>query len=153
MSLLQKQAWRTRDCNGTGQWTAVLQASLSFTISLSLHKFMSTESVMPSSHLILCCPLLLLPSIFSITRFFVVVFFSMSWLLASGSPSTGTSESVLPMNVQGWFPLGLTGLICLLFKGLSRVFSSTTIRQHQILGALPPLWSNSHFCTWLLVKS
>ena len=58
---------------------------------------------------------------------FLLFFFSMSWLLASGSPSTGTSESVLPMNVQGWFPLGLTGLICLLFKGLSRVFSSTTI--------------------------
>ena len=55
------------------------------------------------------------------------VFFSSCWLLASGSQSTGTSESVLTMNIQGWFPLGLTGFISLLFKGLSRVFSSTTV--------------------------
>ena len=78
--------------------------------------------------------------------------FSMSWLFASGSQSIGVSASatVLPMNIQGWFPLGLTGLISLLSKGLSRVFSSTTIKKHQIFSAQPSLWSNSHIHTWLL---
>ena len=79
---------------------------------------------MPSNHLILCCPLLLLPSIFPSIRSF-----QMSQLFASGGSSIGASASasVLPMNIQGWFPLGLTSLISLLSKGLSRVFSSTTI--------------------------
>ena len=78
--------------------------------------------------------------------------FPMSWLFASGSQSVGPSASVLPMNIQGWFPLGLTGLISLLSKGLSRVFSSTTARKHQFLSALPSLWSSSHICAWLLEK-
>ena len=63
------------------------------------------------------------------------------------------SASVLLMNIQGWFPLGLTSLISLLSKGLSRVFSSTTIQKHQFFGAQPFLWFNSHICTWLLEKS
>ena len=63
------------------------------------------------------------------------------------------SASVLPMNIQDWFPLGLTGLISLLSKGLSRVFSSTTVQKHQFFGAQPSLWSNSHIHTWLLKKN
>ena len=59
--------------------------------------------------------------------------FPMSWLSASGAQNTGTSASVLPINIQGWFPLGLTGLISLLSQGVSRVFSSTPIRKHQLI--------------------
>ena len=94
--------------------TAARQASLSFTISQSLLKFMTIESVMPSNHLILCCPLLLLPSIFPRIK----VFSTESALFASGGQSTGASASAssLPMNIQGWFPLGLTGLISLQSK-------------------------------------
>ena len=102
-------------------WTTACQASLSFTISQSLLKLMSIESVMPSSHLILYCPLLLLPSIFLSIRVF-----SNSQLFASGGQSIGVSAStsVLPRNIQGLFPLGLTDLMSLLSKGLSRVFSA-----------------------------
>ena len=63
-----------------------------------------------------------------------------------------SSASDLPMNIQDWFPLGLTGLISLQSKGLARVFSSTTIWNHQFFGAQPSLWSNSHIRTWLLEK-
>ena len=77
--------------------------------------------------------------------------FSMSWLFTSGGQATGASASVLLMIIQVWFPLGLTGLI-LLSKGLSRVFSSTTVWKHQFLGAQPYLWSSSHIHTWLLEK-
>ena len=63
------------------------------------------------------------------------------------------SASVLPMNIQGWFPLGWTGLISLLSKGLSRVLSRTTIWKHQLFGTQSSLWSNSHICTWLLEKT
>ena len=89
-------------------WTAACQASLSFTISWSLLKLMSIELVMPSSHLILCCPLFILPSIFPASGSF-----QMSQFFASGGQSIGASvsASVLPMNIQGWFPLGLTGWI------------------------------------------
>ena len=78
-------------------------------------------------------------------------FFPKSWLFPSGGQSIGALAKVLPMNFQGWFPLGLTGLI-LLSKGLSSVFSSTTIGKHQFFGAQSSLWSNSHICTWLLEK-
>ena len=82
-------------------------------------------------------------------------FFPTSRLFASGGQSTGASASasVLPMNIQGWFPLGLTGLIFLLSKGPSRVFSSTTVWKYQFLSAQPSLWSNSHIHTWLLEKT
>ena len=71
--------------------------------------------------------------------------FPMSQLFASGGQSSGssTSSSVLPKNIQCWFPLGLTGLISLLFKGFPRVFSSTTVSKHQFFGTQPSLWSNS----------
>ena len=80
--------------------------------------------------------------------------FPMSQFFASGGQSIGASASasVLPMNIQDWFPLGLTGLISLLFKGLSRVFSSTTVQKHQFFGAQTSLWSSSHSHTWLLKK-
>ena len=72
--------------------------------------------------------------------------FPMSQLFSSGSQSIGTSASVsvLPMNIQGWFPLGLTGLISLLSKGLSRVFPSIIVWKHQFFGTQPSLWSSSH---------
>ena len=78
--------------------------------------------------------------------------FPVSQLFASGRQSIGASSSasVFPMNVQGWFPLGLTGLISLLSKGLSRVSSSTTVQKHQFFGTQPSLWSHSHIHTWLL---
>ena len=70
----------------------------------------------------------------------------MNWLFAPCGQSIGASASatVLPMNIQGLFPLGLIALIFLLSKGLSRVFSSTTIQKHLFFGAQPSLWSNSH---------
>ena len=80
--------------------------------------------------------------------------FPMSQLFASGGHSIGasTSASVFPVNIQGWFPFGLTGLISLQFKGISRVFSSTTVWKHQFFSAQPSLWSNSHIHRWLLEK-
>ena len=82
--------------------------------------------------------------------------FPMSWLFSSGGQiigaSASASASVFPMSIQGWFHLRLTGLIFLLSKGLSRVFSSTGIQRHQIFGTQPSLWSNSHICTWLLER-
>ena len=128
-------------------WTAARQASLSITNSQSSLKLMSIELVMPSNHLILCRPLLLPPLIFPSTRVFsnscpsnqwchptilssVVPFFSclqsfpasgsfpMSWLFTSGGQSIAASASVLPMNTQDWSPLGWTGWISLLSKGL-----------------------------------
>ena len=123
-------------------WPAAHQASLSFAVSWSL------SSVIPSNHLILSHPLLLLSSIFSASRYF-----PMSQLFASGGQSIGASTlaSVFPMNIQGWFPLGLSGLI-FLSKGLWRVFTSTTVWKHQFFGLQHSLWSNSHIHTWLLKK-
>ena len=82
-------------------------------------------------------------------------FFSMSLLFASGGQSIGASASVSvrPVNIQGWFPLGWTGWISLLFKWLSRDLSNTTVKQHQFFGAQPSLWYNSHIHTWLLEKT
>ena len=71
-------------------------------------------------------------------------------LFASGGQSIGALASVLPMKIQYWFPLGLTGLISLQNKGLSRIFSSSTIQTHQFFGAQTSLWSNSHICIWSL---
>ena len=82
------------------------------------------------------------------------VTFQISQLFASGGQITGVSAStsVLPMNIQDWFPLGLTSWIFLQSKGLSRVFSNTTVQQHQFFGAQLSLYSNSHIYTWLLEK-
>ena len=78
--------------------------------------------------------------------------FPLSQLFASGGQSIGASASVsiLPMTIQNWFPLGLTGLSSLLCKGLPRVFSTTTVQKHQFFGAQLYLWSNSHIRIWLL---
>ena len=113
-------------------WTAAHQASLSITNSRSLLKLMSIKSVMPSKHLILCHPLLLLPSIFpSIT-----VFSSESVLPIRWPKYWSFSFSISPSNdIQDWFPLGWTGWISLQSKGLSRVFSNTTVQKHQFFGA------------------
>ena len=94
-------------------------------------------------HLIFCHPLLLLPSIFPSIRLFT-----------SGGQSVGASASasVLRMNIQGWFPLGLTAFISLQSKGLSRIFSNTTVWEHRFFGTQLSLWSNSHIHTWLPEK-
>ena len=113
-------------------WTAARQASLSSTNSWSLLKLMSIESVMPSNHLTSGIP-------FSscLQSFPASGSFPMSQFFESGGQSIGASASpsVLPMNIQDWFPLGLTGLISFLSKGLSRVFSSTTVQKHQFFRA------------------
>ena len=113
-------------------WFSACQASLSITNFWSLPKLMSIESVMPSSHLILCRPLLLLPPIPPSIRIF-----SNESVLTSGGQSIGASAStsVLPMNTQDWSPLGWTGWISLQSKGLSRVYSNTTVQKHQFFGA------------------
>ena len=104
-------------------WTAACQASLSLTNSQTLLKLMSIESVMPSNHLILCHPLLL-PSVFPRMRVF-----SNESTSAGQNIGASASASVLPMIIQDWFPLWLTGLISLLPKGLSRVFSNTQFKS------------------------
>ena len=130
-------------------WTAACQVPLSFTISPSLLKFTSmnqwcyltiSSSVIP----FFSCPQSLQAS----------GSFPVSQLFASSGQSIGTSASasILPMNIQGWFPLGLTSLISLLSKGLSKVFSSTTVQRHQFFSAQPFLLSSSHIHTWLLEK-
>ena len=183
-------------------WTAACQASLSFTVSQSLLKLMSIELVMLSNHLILCCPLLLLPSVFpsirvfsqwidsshqvaevlelqlqhqSFQRLIGLISLRIDWfdlLAVQGTlksllqhySSKGSvlhirwpncwsfNFSISPSNeYQGWFPLGLTGLISLLSKGLSRVFSSTTVWKHQFFDIWHSLWSKSHICTCALI--
>ena len=128
-------------------WIAAHQASLSITNSWSSFRLTSIESVMPSSHLILCHPLLLLPQSFPVSGSFLI-----SWLFASGGQNIGASASasVLPMNIQDWFLLGLTGLISLQSKGLSRVFSNTTVQKHQFFGSQLSSQSTSHIHTWPL---
>ena len=81
--------------------------------------------------------------------------FPVSQLFTSGGQSTGVSASasVLPLNIQGWFPLGWTSLNSLQLKRLSRVFSNTTVQKHQLFGAQLSLWSNSHIHTWLQEKT
>ena len=76
--------------------------------------------------------------------------FPKSWLFTWCEEYLELQLQHQPLNIQGWFPLGWTGLISLLFKRLSRVFSSTKIWKHRFFGAQPSLWSNSHVCTWLL---
>ena len=78
--------------------------------------------------------------------------FPVSQFFTSGgqSISVSISASILPLNIQGWFPLGLTGLISLQSKGLSRVFSCTIVWKHQFFSSQPSLWSSSHICMWLL---
>ena len=118
-------------------WAAAHQASLSITNSQSLLKFMSIESVMPSNHLILCRPLFLLPSIFPSIR----VFSNESSLRMRWPKYWSFSFNISPSNEQDWFPLGWTSWISLQSKGLSRVFSNTTVQKHQFFGAQLALYS------------
>ena len=129
-------------------WTAAHQAPLSFTITWSLLKLMSIELVIASNHLILCRPLLLLPSIFPSIRVFsnesaLPIRWPKYW-------SFSFSIIVLPMTSQDWLALGLTGWISLQSKQLSIVFSNTTVQKYQFFDAQPSFWSNSHIHTGLL---
>ena len=131
-------------------WTIVSQTPLSSTISKTVLKFMSNELVMLPNHLIPCFPLLLLPSIFPKSRSF-----PMTSLFSSGGQSIRASAIVLSMDIQGWFPLGLTSLISLLSKGLSGVL----LQHHNLKASIfspqpslyPPLtsihyyWKNHSF--------
>ena len=104
---------------------------------------------MPSNCLLLCHPFSSWPQSFPALGSFPV-----SQLFTSGGQSIGASASasVFPVNIQGWFPLGQTGLISLFSKGLSRVFSNTSVWNHHFFGAQPSLWCNCHICTWLPEK-
>ena len=128
-------------------WITARQASLSITNSWSSLKLTSIELVIPSSHLILCHPLFLLPPIPPCIRVF-----SNESIFAWGGQSIGVSASTsfLPKNTPDWFPLGWTGWISLQSKGLSRVFSSTTVQKHQLFSTQVSSQSNSHIYTWLL---
>ena len=121
-------------------WTMACQAPLSSSISLSLLKSMSVESVILSNHLILCHLLLLLPSVFPSVR----VFCNESVFHIRWPKYWSFSFSISPSNeYSGLISLGLTGLISLLSEGLSRVFPSTTNRKNQFFSTQPSLWSNS----------
>ena len=122
-------------------WTAARQASLSITNSWSLLKLMSIKSVMPSNHLILCHRFSSCPQSLPASESFPV-----SQLFAWGGQSTGVSAlaSFLPKKSQGWSPSEWTGWISLQSRGLSRVFSNTTVQKHQFFGAQLSSQSNSH---------
>ena len=131
-------------------WIAAHQASLAITNSRSSLKLTSIESVMASSHLILCHPLLLLPPIPPSIRGFS----NESTLLQWGGQSTGVSASAsfLLKKSQGWSPSEWTGWISLQSKGLSRVFSNTTVQKHNFFCAQLSSQSSSHIHTWPLEK-
>ena len=131
-------------------WTIAGQAPLSSTISQSLLNSCALNwwyylTISSSATLFSFC----------LQSFSGSESFPKSLLFASGGQSIGASASVsvIPMNIQGSFPFGLTGLISLQSKGLSRVFSNTTIKKHQFFSAQPSLWSNSHIYTWLQENS
>ena len=132
-------------CDPMNRSTPGLQ---SITNSWSSLRLTSIESVMPSSHLILCRPFSCSQSLPASESF------PMSQLFAWGGQSTGVSASasVLPKNTQGWSPLEWSGWISLQSKGLSRVLSNTTVQKHQFFGAQPSSQSNSHIHTWPLEK-
>ena len=122
------------------------QASLSITNSQSLPKPMSIESVMPPNHLIFCSPLPLPPIPLTIWVFSKESTLCMRWR----SVGVSASPSVLPMNTQDWSPLGWTGWISLQSRGLSRVFSNTTVQKHQYFSAQLSSQSNIHIHIWLI---
>ena len=129
-------------------WNSIDCSMLVFPVLHYLLEFIQThviESVTPSSVIPFTC----------LQSFPASWPFRTRWLFALDGQSFGASASasVLPMNIQGWFPLGLTGLISLQSKGCSRVFSSTTVWKYQFFSAQPSLWSNSHIWTWILEKA
>ena len=130
-------------------WTVALLVFLFFTIFQSLFKLMSSVSWW-------CYPTISssgTPFSFCLQSFPAFGSFPMSQLFTSDGQSIGVSASVsvLPMNIQGWLPLELTGLISLQSKGV-KIFPSTTVQKHQFSGAQPSLGPNSHIRTWLLEK-
>ena len=133
-------------------WTAAHQASLSITNSQSLFKLKSIESMMPSSHLILFHPFLLVPSMFPSIRVF-----SNELALCSRWPKYWNfSFSISPFSDYSrfsWFPLGLTALIFLLSKGFSRIFYRPSIQKHQLFSTKSSLWARSHTRTELPEKN
>ena len=137
--------WLSRVWLFASPWTAARQASLSITNSWSPPKLISTESMMPSNNLILCCPLLLLPSIFPASRSFPV-----THLFASGDPSIRASAlaSVLPMNIQSWFPLGSSCSP----RDSQKSSPAPQFESINFFRAQPSLWSNFHIYTRLLEK-
>ena len=129
------------DCSTPG--IPVLYYLLEFSQTISI------ELMMPSKHLNLYCPLFLLLSTSPTIR----IFSKESTLCIRWSNYWNFSFSIsIPVDIQCLFPLGLTDLISLHSKGLSRIFSSTTIQKHQLFSNRPSLWSNSHICIWLLEK-
>ena len=126
-------------------WIAAHQASLSITNSQSSLRLTSIESVMPSSHLILCRPFSSCPQSLPASESF-----PMSQLFAWGGQSTGVSAlaSFPPKKSQGWSPSEWTGWISSQSKGLSRVFSNTTVQKHQFFSVQLSSQSNSHMHTW-----
>ena len=125
-------------------WTAAHQASLSFTVSQSLLKLMSIESVMAYSGFVLCCPLLLLPSIFPSIK----VFSNESALCISWPKYWSFSFSIRSAKeYSGLISFRIDWLDLLAIQGLSRVFSITTIQKHQFFGSQPSICSNSHIHT------
>ena len=127
-------------------WTAAHQIFLFFTIFQSLLKFMSIEWMIPCNQHTSVVPFSSCLQSFPASGSFPV-----NCLFAADGQNIEASESVLPMNIQGWFPLRLTGLI-LQSKGLWRVFFSTTVQKHQFFSAHPSLYSSSHIQRWLLEK-
>ena len=126
-------------------WIAARQASLSINNSRRSLRLTSIESMMPSSHLSLGRPLLLLPPIPPSIR----VFSNESTLRVRWPKYWSFSFSIIPSKeIPGWPPSEWTGWICLLSKGLSRVFSNTTVQKHQFFGAQPSSQSNCHIHTW-----
>ena len=139
-----------QSCLFATPWTAACQASLSITNSQNLLKLMSFELVMPSNHLILCWPLLLLPSIFPSIK----VFSNESSLCIKWPNYWSFSFNISPSNEHsGLISLGWTGLISLQSNRLSRVFSNITVQKHQFFGTQLSSQSNSHIHTWLLEKN
>ena len=125
-------------------WSATCQSSLSFTIFWSLLKLTSIESMMPSNHLIHCHPSLLLPSVFPSIRVFsnesaLHITWPKYWSFSFSISSSNEYSGLTSFRIY-WFDL-------LAAKGLSRVFSSTTIQKHLFFGAQPSLWSSSYICT------
>ena len=131
-------------------WTAVDQASLSFTISRG---FFNSCPLSPWCHPTISSSVISFS--FCLQSFPALGSFQLSQIFTSCGQSieASPSASVLPMNIQGWFPLRLTGLISLLSKGLSRVFSNTTVLKASVFRGQPFLLSSSYICTWLLEKS
>ena len=130
-------------------WSAACQASLSITNSRSLLKLMSIESMIPFNHLILCHPLLLLPSIFHSIR----VFSNESVLRIRWPKYWSFSFSISPSSeYSGLISFRMDWLDLLAIQWLSRVFSNTTVQEHQFFSAQLSLWSNSHIHIWLLEK-